>query len=85
MASIAELCWTHSEELFRDVDLDALFERQHRTLRSGDCTEYPYLILVYTGKVTIGLELGNSIDPLDIDPLDPLWDSLELADDIVGS
>jgi len=85
MASTAELCWTHSEELFRDVDLDALFERQHRALRSENCTEYPYLILVYTGKVTIGIELGNSIEPSDTDTLNPLWDTIEVADDIVGS
>ncbi len=85
MASIAELCWTHAEELFREVDLDALFERQHRALRTVNCAEYPYLILVYTGKVTIGLELGSSMDPSDTDSLNPLWDSLEVADDIVGS
>ena len=59
MGSTNELCWTAAEELFRDLDLDNLYARQVRVLDSVSCRNYPYLILVYTGKITIGISLGD--------------------------
>lgn len=62
MASIAELCWTTSEDLFRDVDLDELYMRQAATI-GGPCqADHPYLVLVHTGKITIAINLGRSPD-----------------------
>jgi hypothetical protein len=58
MASIADLCWTSSEELFSDLDLDVLYARQIRAVGAESCTNYPYLLLVFTGKITIGISLG---------------------------
>lgn len=58
MGSTAELCWTDAAELFRDLDLDDLYARQVRVLDSVSCRNYPYLVLVYTGKITIGICLG---------------------------
>jgi len=65
MACIADLCWTSSEELFRDLDLDVLYARQVRAVGAECCTNYPYLLLVYTGKITIGISLGPSFESLD--------------------
>ncbi|MFH1115161.1 MAG: hypothetical protein V1792_14715 [Pseudomonadota bacterium] len=59
MASIADLCWTTAEDLMRDLDLDSLYVRQLRVLDGNANPAYPYLILVFTGKITIGINLGN--------------------------
>jgi len=60
MASIADLCWTTAEDLVRDVDLDSLYLRQLRVLGGEDNHKYPYLVLIFTGKITIGINLGNA-------------------------
>ncbi|MBI4962866.1 MAG: hypothetical protein HY913_06290 [Desulfomonile tiedjei] len=65
MASITDLCWTSAEELFRDLDLDVLYTRQIRAVGAEYCTNYPYLLLVYTGKITIGISLGPSFESSD--------------------
>ena len=39
MASIVDLCWTSSEDLFEDLDLDALYTRQFRTVGGDACSE----------------------------------------------
>ncbi len=65
MGSTVELCWTAAEELFKDLDLDDLYERQVRVLDSGSCRDYPYLVLVYTGKITIGISLGARFQSID--------------------
>jgi hypothetical protein len=62
MASIVDLCWTSSEDLFQDLDLDALYARQAQTVGGDSCPKYPYLVLVYTGKITIGINLGDGFD-----------------------
>jgi hypothetical protein len=59
MGSTGELCWTAAAELFTDLDLDDLYARQVRVLDSVSCRNYPYLVLVYTGKITIGISLGE--------------------------
>jgi hypothetical protein len=59
MASIADLCWTTAEDLMRDIDLDSLYLRQLRVLGGDDNHKYPYLILIFTGKITIGINLSN--------------------------
>jgi hypothetical protein len=65
MASIVDLCWTHSEELFRDLDLDALYLRQTSVIGRDRRSGYPYLLLLHTGKITIGISLGNTGDSVD--------------------
>jgi hypothetical protein len=65
MASIADQCWTSSEDLFRDVDLDALYERQLRAIGGESCKRYPYLILIHTGKITLGINLGRDVGQSD--------------------
>ena len=62
MASIADLCWTSSEDLFREVDLDTLYARQVKTMAVQDFKQYPYVVLVHTGKITIGIDLSHRFD-----------------------
>jgi|GEM_PF-5958090 len=62
MASISELCWTSAEDLFRELDLDSLYARQVAVLGSFSSRNYPYLVLVYTGKITIGINLVNACE-----------------------
>jgi hypothetical protein len=62
MASIVDLCWTSSEDLFEDLDLDALYTRQLQIVGGDACPKYPYLVLVYTGKITIGINLGDGFE-----------------------
>jgi hypothetical protein len=69
MAAIGDLCWTSSEELFRDIDLDDLYARQVQAIRADRCPQYPYLLLVFTGKITIGIAMAGSAEPLGPDSL----------------
>lgn len=62
MASIVDLCWTNSQDLFADVDLCSLYVRQLRSLGAERNREYPYHLLIYTGKITIGINLGPRSD-----------------------
>lgn len=62
MASIVDLCWTNSQDLFADVDLYSLYVRQLRALGAEADGDYPYHILIYTGKITIGINLGPRSD-----------------------
>ncbi|MCX5860576.1 MAG: hypothetical protein NTW27_00400 [Deltaproteobacteria bacterium] len=62
MASIADLCWTTSQDLFADLDLDALYVRQLRAIGAEGDSQYPCHILVHTGKITIGINLGSKTD-----------------------
>jgi len=62
MAYIADLCWTSSEDLFREVDLDSLYARQLQTMAVQNFQQYPYVVLVHTGKITIGIDLSHSFD-----------------------
>lgn len=57
MASTEDLYWCSTEELFRDVDLDLLYMRQHKQVAGDKMGRYPYMILVHTGKITIGINL----------------------------
>jgi hypothetical protein len=63
MASIVDLCWTSAEDLMRDIDLDTLYAQQLKTIGGENNPDYPYLLLIYTGKITIGISLGNYFDP----------------------
>lgn len=65
MASIVDLCWMTSEELFADVDLDALYMRQIGVLASDRGRPYPYLLLIHTGKITVGINLGDRFQEFD--------------------
>ncbi len=60
MGSISELCWTSAEDLFRELDLDGLYARQVAVLGSFSSPNYPYLVLIYTGKITIGISLVDT-------------------------
>jgi hypothetical protein len=62
MASVVDLSWTNTAELFRDVDLDALYLRQLESMGGNPDSGYPYHILVFTGKITIGINLGNRLE-----------------------
>ena len=66
MASIAELCWITSQDLFCDVDLDALYVRQVETMGVGESKSHPYMLLVHTGKITIGIFLEDDADTGDL-------------------
>jgi len=59
MASIEDLCWTLTEDLFRNVDLDSLYVRQLKCMGAEACEHYPYIILINTGKITIAVDLGR--------------------------
>ena len=61
MASIAGLCWTAAEDLFRDLDLDELYTRQIAALDLRDNRDYPYAVVIFTGKITLGISLGTTI------------------------
>jgi hypothetical protein len=58
MASIEDLCWTNAEDLFGDLDLDDLYVRQVDVFGAASDQSYPYFLVVYTGKITIGINLG---------------------------
>jgi hypothetical protein len=60
MGSVNELCWTSAEDLFTELNLDSLYARQVRVLGPFSSSSYPYLILIYTGKITIGINLANT-------------------------
>ena len=59
MASIDELCWKSTEELFRDVDLETLFVRQLAVIGSNKRIGYPFMLLIHTGKITMGITLQS--------------------------
>ncbi|MCA1961869.1 MAG: hypothetical protein LDL33_13880 [Desulfomonile sp.] len=59
MASIEDLCWTLTEDLFHNVDLDLLYVRQLKCMGAEACEHYPYLILIHTGKITIAVDLSR--------------------------
>lgn len=61
MASIVDLCWATAEDLFRDLDLDDLYMRQINVLGLTDNQRYPYLVVVYTGKISLGINLGHNL------------------------
>ena len=65
MASIVDMCWTNSEELFDGLDLDDLYMRQIRVMGRDRRSGYPYTLLVHTGKITIGISLGGRTDALE--------------------
>lgn len=58
MSCSLDLCWTNVEDLFSGVNLDTLFFRQAERLKSQNAHRYPYLLLVYTGNLTMGIDLG---------------------------
>lgn len=58
MASIVGLRWINSQELLADVDLDMLYVRQVQAI--GGCRKHPYVLLLHTGKIMIGIDLGYS-------------------------
>ena len=58
MASIEDLCWTNAEDLFGDLDLDDLFVRQVDVFGAAADHSYPYFLVVFTGKITIRINLG---------------------------
>jgi hypothetical protein len=43
------------EELFDDLDLDALYMMQAHALGSRCGGHYPYVLLIFTGKSTLGV------------------------------
>ncbi len=62
MASIVDLSWITSEELFEDLDLDTLYMCQIRVMGGDRSRSYPYVLLIHTGKITLGINLGDRFD-----------------------
>ena len=62
MASTNDMCWSNSEELFTDLDLDALYSVQSERVAGNAPDQYPYMVLVYTGKITIAINLERQFD-----------------------
>jgi len=60
MGSVSELCWTSAEDLFRELNLDSLYARQVGVLGPFTSSNYPDLIMIFTGKITIGINLANA-------------------------
>lgn len=58
MASIADVCWERAQDLFMELDLDTLYLRQVTAIGMTQHPSYPYQLLVHTGKITIGINLG---------------------------
>lgn len=48
----------NAEDLFEDLDLDDLYVRQVDLFGAAADHTYPYCLVVYTGKITIGINLG---------------------------
>ncbi len=65
MGSIVDLCWTNSEELFSGLELDDLYMRQAKVIAGNRRSRYPYVLLVHTGKITLGISLGSAEEALD--------------------
>lgn len=61
MSSISDLCWTDCADLFRKVELRRMYSHQKQVLGGGGNSGYPFLILVYTGKITIAINLGAGL------------------------
>jgi hypothetical protein len=59
MASIADMCWSSSENLFREIDIDLLYDIQSRTIAGNKAAHYPFMLLIHTGKITIGLDVEH--------------------------
>ena len=81
MACTSDLCWNYSEDLFRDVNLDSLFALQQSALGGENCESYPYLLLLYTGKITIGIDLGRCVEMADEHASDPFYEYVGVSDD----
>lgn len=65
MASIVDLSWTNSEDLFDGVNLDTLYMIQHERVIGRNSGEYPYMILLHTGKITIAINLDGCYEQSD--------------------
>jgi hypothetical protein len=59
MACTRDVCWSNAAELFHDVDFDLMYSIQQRTICGGTDSAYPYVLLVYTGKITIAINLDD--------------------------
>ncbi len=59
MGSVDALSWSNAADLFEDLDLDTLYMRQVNVINKDVCKHYPYTLLVYSGKITLGINLGN--------------------------
>jgi hypothetical protein len=83
MASVVDMCWSNSEELFNGLDLDDLYMRQIKVIGGNRRSGYPYTLLIHTGKITIGICLGDTADSLEdktgfLDNDGPQYDALRL-------
>ncbi len=57
MGSIADMCWANTEDLFTGLDLDLLHSRQMSVI--GNCEAPHSILLIHTGKITLGITLHN--------------------------
>ncbi len=62
MACTRDVCWSNAAELFYDVDFDLMYSRQQQAMCGRSDGAYPYALLVYTGKITIAINLDEGND-----------------------
>jgi hypothetical protein len=62
MACTRDVCWSNAAELFYDADFDLMYSRQQQAMCGRSDGAYPYALLVYTGKITIAINLDESND-----------------------
>ncbi|AFM26892.1 hypothetical protein Desti_4257 [Desulfomonile tiedjei DSM 6799] len=57
MGSIADMCWANTEDLFNGLDLDLLHSRQTSIIGNYEASHS--ILLIHTGKITLGITLHN--------------------------
>ncbi len=65
MASLIDLVWINCEDLFRGIDVEAMFRRQKRMLSGGNLTNYPSIMLISSSRITLGINLVDKIGSVD--------------------
>lgn len=65
MASLIDLVWTNCEDLFKGIDVEAMFRLQRRTLSAGNVTNYPSTVLISSFRITLGVNLANKYGSVD--------------------
>jgi hypothetical protein len=60
MASVIDLVWTDCDDLFRNLEVDAMFRRQREILSGGHNQDYPSAILINSVRITLGVRFGDN-------------------------
>jgi hypothetical protein len=65
LGSIADMCWANTEDLFTGLDLDLLHSRQMAVIGNYEASHG--ILLIHTGKMTLGITLHNHRQAGDVD------------------